>query len=394
MPRPAKAIRLAWRAESRRPDGSLRNGGVWVIRDGGRVISTGCGADDRAGAESALAAHIAGRHDPRPRGGQGIAATPLADIVNLWLTDVAAHGRTPGDAAGRAIRLLSWWGDRTAAAVTGANCRAYALARGTAAGARRELQDLGAALNHWRAEGHALDVPRVTLPAKGGPRERWLTRDEAARLLRAAWRMTQDWKGRPSDRRTGRHVARFILIALYTGSRGGAVCAAGFAPSMSGGWIDLESGVFHRAATGERQTNKRKPPVPLPARLLAHLRRWHRLGIAVNAPVEWNGRRVTSIKKAFRAVRAAAGFGPDVTAHVLRHTTATWLMQAGVPVWEAAGFLGMSAETLNRVYGHHHPDHLKAARDALDGAGRARQNAARRKPDGNGRNKPEQRRIA
>jgi hypothetical protein len=29
--------------------------------------------------------------------------------------------------------------------------------------------------------------------------------------------------------------------------------------------------------------------------------------------------------------------------------------------WEAAGFLGMSAEMIDRVYGHHHPDHLRRA---------------------------------
>ena len=31
-------------------------------------------------------------------------------------------------------------------------------------------------------------------------------------------------------------------------------------------------------------------------------------------------------------------------------------MQRGTDLWEAAGFLGMSAETLERTYGHHHPD--------------------------------------
>jgi hypothetical protein len=33
--------------------------------------------------------------------------------------------------------------------------------------------------------------------------------------------------------------------------------------------------------------------------------------------------------------------------------------------WEAAGFLGMSVEMLDRVYGHHHPDHLKTAARAI-----------------------------
>jgi hypothetical protein len=43
----------------------------------------------------------------------------------------------------------------------------------------------------------------------------------------------------------------------------------------------------------------------------------------------------------------------------------TWLMQAGVDRWEAAGFLGMSVEMLDRVYGHHHPDHLRSAARAI-----------------------------
>jgi hypothetical protein len=40
-------------------------------------------------------------------------------------------------------------------------------------------------------------------------------------------------------------------------------------------------------------------------------------------------------------------------------------MQAGVDKWEAAGFLGMSVEMLDRVYGHHHPDHLRTAAHAI-----------------------------
>jgi hypothetical protein len=54
-----------------------------------------------------------------------------------------------------------------------------------------------------------------------------------------------------------------------------------------------------------------------------------------------------------------------VARHTLRHTAAAWLMQAGVNKWQAAGFLGMSIEMLDRVYGHHHPDHLRAAAQAI-----------------------------
>src|SRR5262249_58700171 len=40
-------------------------------------------------------------------------------------------------------------------------------------------------------------------------------------------------------------------------------------------------------------------------------------------------------------------------------------MQNGVDKWDAAGFLGMSVEMLDRVYGHHHPEHLRGAAHAL-----------------------------
>ena len=76
------------------------------------------------------------------------------------------------------------------------------------------------------------------------------------------------------------------------------------------------------------------------------------------------GEPVARINKAFRSLRRAAELGADVVPHTLRHTCATWLAQSGVPVWEAAGFLGISPETLERVYGHHHPDYQALATGA------------------------------
>jgi hypothetical protein len=40
-------------------------------------------------------------------------------------------------------------------------------------------------------------------------------------------------------------------------------------------------------------------------------------------------------------------------------------MQASVDKWEAAGFLGMTVEMLDRVYGHHHPNHLRTTAEAI-----------------------------
>ena len=65
--------------------------------------------------------------------------------------------------------------------ITGETCREYAKIRGSDGGARRDLEDLRAAINHHAAEGFHRGVVNVILPAKGAPRDRWLTRDEAAK---------------------------------------------------------------------------------------------------------------------------------------------------------------------------------------------------------------------
>ena len=41
-----------------------------------------------------------------------------------------------------------------------------------------------------------------------------------------------------------------------------------------------------------------------------------------------------------------------------------------MPIWEAAGFPGMSPEVLQDTYGHHHPDHLHGAAAAIGQKGR------------------------
>ncbi|WP_346432156.1 hypothetical protein [Faunimonas pinastri] len=43
---------------------------------------------------------------------------------------------------------------------------------------------------------------------------------------------------------------------------------------------------------------------------------------------------------------------------------ATWLMQAGVDLWDAAGSLGMTVAQLEATYGHHHVDLQKQSATA------------------------------
>jgi integrase len=312
-----------------------------------------------------LADYLTATYTPARERGRQPDQILIADVLSVYADDVAGRHARPKEAAARLERVLDYFGNKRLASVTGATCRAYAGARGNGAAARRELEDFRAAINHYHREGFVAAPVAVTLPDKSEPRTRWLTRSEAAALIKAAWRMRQSWRGDQSERRTGQHVARFILVALYTGTRAGAVCGAAIRPTIGRGYVDLERGVFYRRAPGSRETKKRQPAVRLPDRLLAHLRRWERKGFSKAAVIEWNGTAVERIPKAFRTAREAAGLGGDVVPHTLRHTAATWLMQNGCDLWEAAGYLGMSVETLEKVYGHHHPGHHEGARRAI-----------------------------
>jgi hypothetical protein len=65
-----------------------------------------------------------------------------------------------------------------------------------------------------------------------------------------------------------RHLRRFILIGLYTGTRHSAITALLWHESPKNAWVDLEGGMIYRRGKQERDTaNKRRPVVKLPRRL-------------------------------------------------------------------------------------------------------------------------------
>ena len=252
MPRKSEGARL-WLKQT-------PSGGVWIIKDDGGVRrSTGCREDDRAGAEKALAEHLAAKHNPAADEARSLEDIQVADVINLYARDVGPSVARPDELAARLERLLDWWGSKTLADVKRASCLAYAASRPRVA-ARRELEDLRAAIGHYISEGKLRYAVAVALPDKPPARQRWMTREEVARLLLHCWTHREEQRGAATRRHTRRHIARFILVGIYTGTRSGAICGASFEREAGYGWVDLEGGASSIAG---RRTRARPPSAGL-----------------------------------------------------------------------------------------------------------------------------------
>ncbi len=379
MARQSKGAHLWLRPARDRGDKGVERA-VWVIKDNGKQIATGAGANEREAAEKALAEHITSKHQP-PRRERDISEISVADVLNVYLADVVPGLARPDKTAERLGRLADFFGEKAMrlSDITGSTCRDYAEQRGNVGGARRDLQDLAAAIGHHSKEGLHRALVRVALPPKGHARQRWMTRSELAKLLWTCWRAREVQEGKPTDKRLLRHLVRALLLGVYTGSRPGAVLNASWHEGDGLSFVDTANGVFHRHADGEAQTNKRQPTVRLAPRLLAHLRRWERLdaaladrrpqrpGDAARAPayvVTFRGHKVASLKTGLQTACKLAKIDP-ATMYSLRHTTASWEVQKGRSTRLIAEFLGTSEQMVRAHYGHLAPDYQVEVADSI-----------------------------
>lgn len=240
--------------------------------------------------------------------------------------------------------------------------------------ARKDLGCLTAACN-FAIEEEVLPaglVIKIELPDMAPPRERWLSEHEAARLLweaRGAKLPPDDrlnvWRDACGNRltrdpRARLHLPLFIMIALYTGARCGAILG------LKWPQVDLVNDRINFNPPGRKQTKKGRSTVPLARQLKLMLLRAQRRATSEYV-VSYDGGRVGSIKHSFNSAVARAGLGDDVTPHTMRHTAATWLAQRGVPLWEVAGYLGHAdSRVTDEVYAKHSPDHMAASKAALE----------------------------
>jgi integrase len=295
-------------------------------------------------AERHLAAYV--KDDARSQ----LPAVTVPIVLDLYLADRRARERPGADRLAMAHKALArHMATLPADGLTDAVCLSYKAKRRaegvTDSTVRTELQALRAALR-WAAEpkaGLIAVAPKLLMPSRPPARERWLSRDEGARLLDAC---------------KAKHLRLFVAIALNTAARSGAILG------LTWDRVDLENRRIDFREPGKVATRKKRVPVPINDTLAAALEVAKERATS-RFVVEFAGGQVASIKHGFHTAAVRAGLA-DVSPHTCRHTAATWMAQAGVPLWQVAGMLGHSdAAMVAATYGHHHPDHMAEAARAL-----------------------------
>jgi integrase len=365
MPMPTKGARLFLQKRKGR-------GSVYIIKDENNFRRS-TGTEDRREAEIQLSEHIGQK--TRSSGSTLPEAVSIGEVLAIYGEEHAPTVASPRSQGLAIAALLPFWGDKMVSEVKGETCRRYAktrkhhqtglpIAPGTI---RRELNTLAAAMNYCHSEGYLTNAPRVSLPKAPETFQRALQRNEVAKLIRAA------------RRRKCPHVARFILVSIYTGTRASPVLNLRLrGPATTGGWFDLTAGVLYRMGEGEIATKKRRTPARLPRQLLGHARRWEAGGDIW--AVAFRGQRVGSIKTAWAKIVADANLEWRPTPHTLKHTAITWAIEGGASIADASGFFSTSIATIERVYWHRSPHFQSGALGAIENRKQA-QTGAKREQD-------------
>jgi integrase len=196
-------------------------------------------------------------------------------------------------------------------------------------------------------------VSKIKIPKADNRRDRFLTKDEASRLLKALKERDQE-------------AHDYALLSLFTGLRAGECRALTWAD------IDLEGGrifvkdtknknnrhafitaetreMLTRRAQGRSKTDKVFPGAK---EGIAHNALWYKFDQAV------------------RELGLNDGIGDrrrKVVFHTLRHTFASWLVQMGTPLYTVSRLMGHSDLKMTTRYAHLAPETQRAAAMELEG---------------------------
>jgi len=212
----------------------------------------------------------------------------------------------------------------------------------------KELGMLSAAVNAYN-EAHGTSLQNHTRSARRREPEgrvRWLEVSEYRRLCAAS----------------SGHVRDFIIIACHTDMRRGEI--------LGMTWDRVDFGRRLVTLEARHTKSKRRRSVPLNDAAIEAFR--SRKDAVNGSPfvfpgVDYDGNEAAmlDLKKGFHAACRRAGI-KDLRPHDLRHTCASWLVMAGVPLYEVRDILWHSTIKLTERYSHLAPENLRAAVQKID----------------------------
>ena len=271
----------------------------------------------------------------------------IADIVDLYIKDRQIDGKSIEKQRHSWKALSSFFGHLSPDDVEKETCDAYRKHRRDM-GRREgtiwtEMSVLRAALNWAVKRKKIARAPFIWLPDQPRAKERHLERAEADRFILAI-KMP--------------HLKLFVHLALATAARAGALF------DLKWSQVDFQRRQIDLRGDGA-ETNKRRAIVPINDTLLVALQEAQG-GALTPYVLEWSGDRIRTVKGAFKRAAARCGWD-DVTPHTLRHTSAVWMAEAGVPMAVISQYLGHSSTAVTeKVYARFSPTYLKSAAAALE----------------------------
>ncbi len=334
----------------------------WIAyRDAsGRKISESTGTADRAKAALIEVERRAKawqqKHRPEPE--KPVLANPLFDEVLADYLESAQLKRdiTRDTYARRA--LVTGFAGKPIRAIQPTDIRQYLDDRRHAGVSdstlKRELGVFSAACN-WAKEEKGLDIPNPVArrrPSEPPGRVRWLKHEQADALLVAA-----------AHQARAPYLADFIRLALMTGMRKGELLG------LEWDRVDWRNHLIYFDQPTQ-QKNRQLGSVPINAGARAALLGRARFRAEHCQAAPWvfcdsQGRQIHSLRRSFTTACTATGI-EDFHIHDLRHTTAAWLVQAGVPLLDVANLLRHASIEMTQRYAHLAPTSARNAVAKLD----------------------------
>ena len=308
----------------------------WYVRftapDGSRVFQTTRTADRRQAEE--FEAQLKARLWREQQLGQSQAT--WQEAVLSWL-DATTHRDRAG--VEQKLRWLDpYLGHLALRQITPEVIQQIRAAKSTQAShstVNRYLAVVSAVLHHARAAGWIEAPPRITKLKEPRGQFRWLTRQEADRLIEAL-------EAQPRSK----HIADMVRFTLATGLRESNVTGLEWSRVQADAvWIP----------SGQMKAD-RPLRVPLNDNARAVLERWR--GRHDRWVFVYRGNRVRKANRdGFQKALQATGL--DIRWHDLRHTWASWHVMAGTPLAVLMELGGWSTYDMVLRYAHLAPGHVE-----------------------------------